>query len=71
MDKIDGPYYFLPAITRLSRLPARLPLVAPQLGSTNIVPVDYVVDSMAHLMHARSRVGRDLSPWRAPEPDAD
>jgi thioester reductase-like protein/short-subunit dehydrogenase len=52
MDKIDGPYYFLPAITRLSRLPARLPLVIPQLGSTNIVPVDYVVDAIAYLMHS-------------------
>jgi NAD(P)-dependent dehydrogenase (short-subunit alcohol dehydrogenase family) len=57
MDKIDGPYYFLPAITRLSRLPARLPLVTPQLGSTNIVPVDYVVDAMAYLMHAQAEPG--------------
>ncbi|RSM80362.1 short chain dehydrogenase [Kibdelosporangium aridum] len=51
MDKVDGPYYFLPAITRLSRLPARLPLIAPHLGSTNIVPVDYVVEALVHLMH--------------------
>ncbi|MCE7007132.1 SDR family oxidoreductase [Kibdelosporangium philippinense] len=51
MDKVDGPYYFLPAITRLSRLPARLPLVVPHLGSTNVVPVDYVVDALVHLMH--------------------
>ncbi|MBP2319957.1 thioester reductase-like protein/short-subunit dehydrogenase [Kibdelosporangium banguiense] len=57
MDKIDGPYYFLPAITRLSRLPARLPLIVPQLGSTNIVPVDYVVDAMAHLIHAPAESG--------------
>jgi thioester reductase-like protein/short-subunit dehydrogenase len=53
MDKIDGPYYLLPAITRLNRLPARLPLVVPHLGSTNIVPVDYVVDAIAYLMHAQ------------------
>jgi NAD(P)-dependent dehydrogenase (short-subunit alcohol dehydrogenase family) len=51
MDKVDGPYFFLPAITRLSRLPKRLPLVVPHLGSTNIVPVDYVVDAIAYLMH--------------------
>ncbi|GAB3874686.1 SDR family oxidoreductase [Kibdelosporangium lantanae] len=51
MDKVDGPYYFLPAITRLARLPRRLPLVVPDLGATNIVPVDYVVDAIAHLMH--------------------
>jgi NAD(P)-dependent dehydrogenase (short-subunit alcohol dehydrogenase family) len=54
MDKIDGPYYFLPAITRLSRLPSRLPLVVPRLGSTNIVPVDYVVAAICHLMHVET-----------------
>ncbi|ALG07296.1 SDR family oxidoreductase [Kibdelosporangium phytohabitans] len=57
MDKVDGPYYFLPAITRAARLPARLPLVAPHLGSTNIVPVDYVVDAMVHLMHQDAAPG--------------
>jgi thioester reductase-like protein len=69
MDKADGPYYFLPAITRLSRLPARLPLVVPWLGSTNIVPVDYVVDAIAHLMHPSP--GDDVPPGRATQPDAD
>ncbi len=57
MDKVDGPYYFLPALTRLARLPAALPLVAPDLGATNLVPVDYVVDAMAHLMHADAPPG--------------
>jgi thioester reductase-like protein/NADP-dependent 3-hydroxy acid dehydrogenase YdfG len=51
MDKIDGPYYFLPAIARLAALPRRLPLIAPDLGATNVVPVDYVVAAIAHLMH--------------------
>ncbi|MGW5745738.1 SDR family oxidoreductase [Amycolatopsis sp. NPDC003861] len=51
MDKVDGPYYFLPAISRLAALPGRLPLAAPDLGATNLVPVDYVVDAMDHLMH--------------------
>ncbi|UVS77527.1 SDR family oxidoreductase [Actinokineospora sp. UTMC 2448] len=51
MDKVDGPYYFLPTIARLARLPRALPLVLPDLGATNVVPVDYVVDAMAHLMH--------------------
>jgi NAD(P)-dependent dehydrogenase (short-subunit alcohol dehydrogenase family) len=51
MDKVDGPYYFLPAISRLAALPARLPLAAPGLGATNLVPVDYVVEAMEHLMH--------------------
>ncbi|MEV4144253.1 SDR family oxidoreductase [Amycolatopsis sp. NPDC049691] len=51
MDKVDGPYFFLPAISRLAALPARLPLAAPDLGATNLVPVDYVVEAMEYLMH--------------------
>jgi NAD(P)-dependent dehydrogenase (short-subunit alcohol dehydrogenase family) len=51
MDKIDGPYYFLPAISRLASLPRRLPLAAPDLGATNLVPVDYVVEAIEYLMH--------------------
>lgn len=57
MDKIDGPYYFLPAISRLAALPARLPLPSIDLGATNLVPVDYVVDAMVHLMHADAPSG--------------
>ncbi|WP_409490164.1 SDR family oxidoreductase [Amycolatopsis sp. cmx-11-12] len=57
MDKIDGPYYFLPAISRLATLPRRLPLAAPDLGATNIVPVDYVVEAMEHLMHVDAPSG--------------
>ncbi|MPY84555.1 MAG: SDR family oxidoreductase [Actinophytocola sp.] len=48
MDKIDGPYYLFPAIARLSSLP-NLPTMAPGLGDTNIVPVDYVAAAM-HLL---------------------
>ncbi|MFC5289032.1 SDR family oxidoreductase [Actinokineospora guangxiensis] len=57
MDKVDGPYYFLPAIARLARLPRALPLVLPDLGATNVVPVDYVVEAMAHLMHVEAPNG--------------
>ncbi|WP_410659725.1 SDR family oxidoreductase [Amycolatopsis sp. lyj-112] len=57
MDKIDGPYYFLPAISRLSALPRRFPLAAPDLGATNLVPVDYVVEALEHLMHADAPSG--------------
>lgn len=53
MDKIDGPYYFFPVIDRLTRFPRWLPLVAPDLGATNIVPVDYVAAAMDHLVHGR------------------
>lgn len=66
MDKIDGPYYFLPAISRLAALPRRLPLAAPDLGGTNLVPVDYVVEAMEYLMHRDMRPGRPTtSPPRA------
>jgi short-subunit dehydrogenase len=58
IDKIDGPYYFLPAIARLAALPTWLPLVAPNLGATNVVPVDYVVDAIAHLIHVDAPSGR-------------
>ena len=42
MDKIDGPYYFFTAI-KLARhyLPGWFPLIGPEFGYTNIVPVDY------------------------------
>jgi NAD(P)-dependent dehydrogenase (short-subunit alcohol dehydrogenase family) len=52
MDKVDGPYYSLPLIARLARLPKWLPLIAPDVGPVNFVPVDYVVSSMLALMHA-------------------
>ncbi|MDV6013711.1 SDR family oxidoreductase [Haloechinothrix sp. LS1_15] len=67
MDKIDGPYYFLPAITRLASLPGRLPLPSIDLGATNLVPVDYVVDAMAYLMHRDAPSGATYH-LAAPEP---
>ncbi|HEY2877214.1 SDR family oxidoreductase [Nocardioides sp.] len=52
MDKVDGPYYFFPAIKMLrDRLPAWLPLVGADLGDTNVVPVDYVATAIDHLAH--------------------
>ncbi|MGI8660812.1 MAG: SDR family oxidoreductase, partial [Thermoleophilaceae bacterium] len=52
MDKIDGPYYFFQAIQKLrDTLPQWVPLVGPELGWTNIVPVDYVAAAMAHIAH--------------------
>ncbi|WP_216213375.1 SDR family oxidoreductase [Amycolatopsis aidingensis] len=67
MDKVDGPYYFFPAFSRIARLPARLPLVGPELGATNMVPVDYVVEAMEHLMHAEAANGATYH-LAAPEP---
>jgi len=76
MDKVDGPYYLLPALDRVAHLVGRtrvpaavLPVVLPDLGATNVVPVDYVADAMVHLMH---RPGLDhrafhlVSPRRQP-----
>ncbi|HEY4280785.1 MAG TPA: SDR family oxidoreductase [Conexibacter sp.] len=52
MDKIDGPYYFFKAIQKLrSLLPQWFPLVGPELGYTNIVPVDYVAAALDHIGH--------------------
>ena len=51
MDKIDGPYYLLTAISLLGRLPSALRFAVPELGATNVVPVDFVADAMVHLVH--------------------
>lgn len=50
MDKVDGPYYFFSALARLSAVPS-VPLLFPDIGDTNIVPVDYVAAAMAHLVN--------------------
>jgi len=52
MDKIDGPYYFFKAIQKLRHwLPEWVPLVGPEMGYTNIVPVDFVAKAMDHIAH--------------------
>jgi len=52
MDKVDGPYYFFKAIQRLRHwLPEWVPLVGPEFGYTNIVPVDYVAKAMDFIAH--------------------
>ncbi len=52
MDKIDGPYYFFKAIQKVRHaLPEWVPLVGPELGYTNIVPVDYVAAAIDHIAH--------------------
>ncbi|MGB9183678.1 MAG: SDR family oxidoreductase [Solirubrobacteraceae bacterium] len=52
MDKIDGPYYFFTAI-KMARhyLPGWFPLIGPELGYTNLVPVDFVAAAMDHIAH--------------------
>ena len=58
MDKVDGPYYFFGILAKLARLPRFTPMVLPDTGRTNIVPVDFVVDALVALMHADGRDGQ-------------
>ncbi|NKQ56643.1 SDR family oxidoreductase [Amycolatopsis sp. K13G38] len=48
MDKVDGPYYLFTAINRLGSVP-NVPLAGPDLGDTNIVPVDFVAKALLEL----------------------
>jgi NAD(P)-dependent dehydrogenase (short-subunit alcohol dehydrogenase family) len=53
MDKVDGPYYFFKALQKIRGwLPEWAPLIGPELGWTNIVPVDYVAKGIDHIAHA-------------------
>jgi len=58
MDKIDGPYYFFGILSALAVLPKFTPVMLPDTGRTNIVPVDYVADALVALMHAEGADGR-------------
>ena len=58
MDKVDGPYYFFPILAKLAKLPKLTPIVLPDTGRTNIVPVDYVADAMVALVHVDGRDGQ-------------
>ena len=58
MDKVDGPYYFFGILAKLARLPSFTPVLLPDTGRTNIVPVDYVADALTELIHAPDRDGQ-------------
>lgn len=58
MDKVDGPYYFFGVLAKLARLPKFTPMMLPDTGRTNIVPVDFVVDALVALMHTEDRDGQ-------------
>ena len=52
MDKVDGPYYFFKLLQRLkAAMPPWVPLAGPEGGHTNIVPVDFIAQSMDHIAH--------------------
>jgi thioester reductase-like protein/NADP-dependent 3-hydroxy acid dehydrogenase YdfG len=58
MDKVDGPYYFFGVLAKLAVLPRLTPIMLPDTGRTNIVPVDYVVDAVVALLHTDGRDGQ-------------
>lgn len=58
MDKVDGPYYFFPAFDALRRVPSMVPMVMPDTGDTNVVPVDYVAEALVELMLRPNGTGR-------------
>jgi NAD(P)-dependent dehydrogenase (short-subunit alcohol dehydrogenase family) len=58
MDKVDGPYYFFGVLSKLAVLPSLTPMLLPDTGRTNIVPVDYVVDALVALLHSPGRDGQ-------------
>ena len=59
MDKVDGPYYFLPMLKALRDvLPSWTPLVGVDLGDTNVVPVDFVAKAMDAIAHQDDLDGR-------------
>jgi NAD(P)-dependent dehydrogenase (short-subunit alcohol dehydrogenase family) len=58
MDKIDGPYYFFRLIQLIrDALPRWLPLIGPEGGHINLVPVDFVAAALDHLAHVPGEDG--------------
>lgn len=58
-DKIDGPMYLFKPLQRLARVvPSILTLPVIQGETMPIVPVDYVVKSMAYISHKKGLDGR-------------
>ena len=59
MDKIDGPYYFFKLIQRIRKLlPSWMPMVGLEGGRINIVPVDFVVNSLDFISHHERASGK-------------
>jgi NAD(P)-dependent dehydrogenase (short-subunit alcohol dehydrogenase family) len=58
IDKIDGAYYFFKSLQKIRNvLPSWFPLIGIEGGKFNIVPVDYVVDAMDHIVHKKNLDG--------------
>ncbi|WP_445169043.1 SDR family oxidoreductase [Mycolicibacterium sp. Dal123E01] len=57
-DRITGPYHVFGLLARLTGLPSVTPILLPDIGRINVVPVDYVVAALVELMHAEDREGQ-------------
>ncbi|PXX66688.1 thioester reductase-like protein [Nocardia tenerifensis] len=51
IDRIDGPYYCFRLLRMGAQLPRILPVLVPELGETNMVPVDFVARALDHIAH--------------------
>ena len=67
IDKIDGPYFFFPFFAELAKLPSALPITVPDIGATNLVPVDFVAAAIVELIH-RNPLGHRVFHLVNPEP---
>ncbi|GAA4897459.1 SDR family oxidoreductase [Ferrimonas pelagia] len=72
-DRVDGPYMVFKMLQKLrDNLPKWLPLLGPEGGRLNIVPVDFVTEAMDYLAHCDDLDGRcfhltDPQPLRSGE----
>ncbi|SHI27531.1 SDR family oxidoreductase [Ferrimonas marina] len=72
-ERVDGPYMVFKLLQKLrDNLPKWVPLLGPEGGRLNIVPVDFVTEAMDHLLHQPELDGRcfhltDPNPLRAGE----
>ncbi|MGA8014641.1 MAG: SDR family oxidoreductase [Candidatus Dormiibacterota bacterium] len=58
-DRVDGPYYAFKLIQRMrDALPQWVPLVGPEGGPFNVVPVDFVARALDHIAHLPGEDGR-------------
>jgi NAD(P)-dependent dehydrogenase (short-subunit alcohol dehydrogenase family) len=62
IDKVDGPYYAFKLLQRTRKLlPSWLPALGVEGGEINIVPVDYVADSIDYIAHKPGLDGQAFS----------
>ena len=66
-DRVTGPYHLFGLLARLAALPFVTPVVLPDLGRINLVPVDYVAAALVELMHAGEKDGQTFH-LTAPDP---